>query len=75
MYANNNNQPFQNPYRECPLNFAIVLSYHIAKEVELLDTSQNFTQHETDQGPRKLLLVTYTRNTENFVFAFPILVF
>lgn len=37
---------------ECPLNFAIVLSYHIAKEVELLDTSQNFTQHETDQGPQ-----------------------
>ncbi|KAL5255588.1 hypothetical protein ACHWQZ_G010977 [Mnemiopsis leidyi] len=35
---------------ECPLNFALVLSYHIAKEVELLDSSQNFTQHDTDQG-------------------------
>jgi len=35
---------------ECPLNFALVLSYHIAKEVELLDSAQNFTQHDTEQG-------------------------
>ena len=40
------------------MNLSIVIIYHISQEVVLLDIASNFTQYDTEDGARKLRVVS-----------------